>query len=164
MFSFLSCRSADRTRTYLTLHKTQYSRVTDLQIMSWFKTVLHAYINEQTNRLLTVLLVHQDFKGIHLIVLKCLPDLVNCIFVCQLSIHKTAKKARNSSQILNKDTTPFVYSAKRTYLETALLWFYFTWKANLTVAAPGDKRENGGEQTTVFLKQQAQHYKLFNRK
>lgn len=72
-------------------------------------------------RLLTVLLVHQDFKGIHLIVLKCLPDFVNCIFVCQLSIHKTANKVKNSSQILNKGTTPFVYTAKRTYLEIALL-------------------------------------------
>lgn len=86
-----------------------------------FKTIFDTYINKQTNQLLTVLLVHQDFKGVHLIVLKCLSDLVNCIFVCQLSIHKTANKARNSSQIQDKDTKPFVYSVKRTYLEIALL-------------------------------------------
>lgn len=66
--------------------------------------------------------------------------------------------------MLDKDTKPFVYSVKKTYLEIALLWFCFTWKAYLTDAAPGDKRQNWNKQITFLLKQQAQHYKLFNRK
>lgn len=121
MFSFFPCRSTSRTGAYLALDKARSSRLTELPFTLQFKTTLHTYVNKQTKQLLTVLLVHQDFKGVHLIVLKCLPDLVNCIFVCQLSIHKTANKARNSSQMLDKDTKPFVYSVKRTYLEIALL-------------------------------------------
>lgn len=164
MFSFLPFRSSGRTGAYLALDKARSSRVTELQFTLQFTTTLRTYINEQTNQLLTVLLVHQDFKGVHLIVLKCLPDLVNCIFVCQLSIHKTANKGRNSSQIPDKDTQPFVYSVKTTHLEMALLWFCFTWKAYLTDVAPGDIRQNWNKQITFLLKQQAQHYKLFNRK
>lgn len=162
MFSFLPFRSSGRTGAYLALDKALSSRVTELQFTLQLRTTLHTYINEETNRLLTVLLVHQDFKGVHLIVLKCLPDLVNCVFVCQLSIHKTANKWRNLSQM--PDTKPFVCHVKRTHLEMALLRFCFTWKAYLTAAAPGDKRQNWNKQITFLLKQQAHHYKLFNRK
>lgn len=47
--------------------------------------------------ILTVLFVHQNFKGIHLIVLKGLPHLFNRIFISQLPIHKTANEQKSSS-------------------------------------------------------------------
>lgn len=47
-------------------------------------------------RILTVLLVHQNFEGIHLVVLKGLANLFNCVLVSQLSIHKTESQPKSA--------------------------------------------------------------------
>ena len=40
---------------------------------------------------LTVLLVHKNLKGVHFIILKCLPNLLTSLLVCELSVHEAEK-------------------------------------------------------------------------
>lgn len=84
--------------------------------------------------ILTVLLVHQNFKWIHLIVLKSLPHLFDGVFVCQLPIHKTETNQRAQVSLTRRDYSTSTFWACVLY--TALSqapWNIHIYKVNLSV-------------------------------
>ncbi len=48
--------------------------------------------------ILTVFLVHQDLKRIHLIVVKSQPNFLTCVLICELSVHKAERKKKRKTQ------------------------------------------------------------------
>lgn len=56
------------------------------------RSCVHLFVCVCAAVMLTVFLVHQDLKRVHLIVLECQPNFLACVFICEFSVHEAERR------------------------------------------------------------------------